>query len=174
MKVGPGQAALRRGRVSREGLAYMVTTVTAGREPLLARPGAGECVIDTLRWLRDGGRVRLLGFVVMPDHLHVALAPGPGHGLAGVVRSLKSFTGRRINQGLGRSGPVWHPQYYDHAFRGHEDFVRRLAYMHANPVRANLAGAPESYDLSTAHARYAGDIDWQWIGGARPWLPEKP
>jgi REP element-mobilizing transposase RayT len=157
--------------VVRPGQAYFLTTVTAQRKPILKETAAGACVIATLRWLRDAGRIRLLGYVVMPDHLHAAIALEPGHDLAGVVRSLKSYTGRSINLQLGRSGAVWQPQYYDHAFRDREDFLRRLAYLHANPVRDGLVEAPELYELSTAHPDNAGDIDWEWIDGGSGWLP---
>lgn len=104
----------------------------------------------------------------MPDHLHAAIALESGHDLAGMVRSLKSFTARAINRTLSRSGAVWQRAYHDHALRDREDFERRLAYMHANPVRAGLAARPEGYEFSTAHPRRAGDIDRAWIEGGLP------
>jgi REP element-mobilizing transposase RayT len=159
----PRQSALRKGRADRAGHGYFLTTATAGREPLLASAAAGEAVIATLRWLRAEGRIRLLGFVVMPDHLHVAIALEPGHTLRDVVRTFKSYTARRLNRDWGRSGPVWQPQYYDHALRDRRDFLTRLTYMHGNPVRKGLAPTAESYEPSTAHPRYAGDIDWGWV-----------
>ena len=163
MGVAPHQSALRKGRVVQAGQGYFLTTATTQRQPLLAGTAVGEGVIATLRWLRDARRIRLLGFVVMPDHLHVAIALEPGHGLPEVVRALKSYTARHINRELGRSGPVWQPQYYDHALRDRRDFLARLAYMHANPVRRGLVSTPELYELSTAHPRFAGDIDWAWV-----------
>ena len=167
MGVAPHQSALRKGRVVQAGQGYFLTTATTQRQPLLARTDVGEGVIATLRWLREEGRIRLLGFVVMPDHLHVAIALEPGHALPDVVRALKSYAARRINRELGRSEPVWQPQYYDHALRDRRDFLTRLAYMHENPVRKGLAAAPELYELSTAHLRFAGDIDWAWVDGLK-------
>jgi len=66
----PGQSALRKGRVSIPGQAYVITTVTKDRRPLFADFGIGRVVISNLRGLHKTGAVDSLVFVVMPDHLH--------------------------------------------------------------------------------------------------------
>ncbi len=55
-----------------------------------------------------GRRYTLYAYVIMPDHLHMLLAPARrGEGfvpVAEIMKTLKGVSSRRINQALGRSG----------------------------------------------------------------------
>jgi REP element-mobilizing transposase RayT len=150
-------------------------------------------VIAVLRWLRDGKRIRLLGFVVMPDHLHVALSPCEGWTLAQVMHSLNRYTSRRIHlledrlENVGtdcireqkasrlktaptsarhsHSDAFWQDGYHDSMLRDRQDFDHRLEYMHDNPRRLGLVTRAEDYLFSTAHPDYQKEIDWEWLEG---------
>lgn len=181
----PHSADLRRGRVSMPGECYFITTCIEGKRPLLADASAAQIVINALRWLRDQGRIRLLGFVVMPDHVHVALTLrsraearsniGPENDVCGsdllvatlgeVMRSWKGFTGQKLVKELGIFAPVWQDGYYDSLLRDRRDFEKRLDYMHDNPRRRGLVTRAEEYPFSTAHPDYEKEIDWAWIEG---------
>jgi len=116
-----------------------------------------------------------MGFVVMPDHLHVALvlcdssqphaAGRSDNSLERVMNSLKGYTGKRINESLGRHGAVWQPTYHDHFVRDRKDFETRLGYMHGNPVRRELARLEHEYEWSSANPEYADLVDWAWLDG---------
>ena len=185
----PHSADLRKGRVSIPGECYFLTTCVEGRRPLLAEASAAREVVQAFRWLRDEGRIRLLGFVVMPDHAHVALALRSrqecrSHGkveaqsdcgsdipvatLAEVMKSLKGFTSRRLHEACGFEPPIWQNGYHDHLLRDQTDFENRLEYMHDNPRRLGLVKTAEEYPFSTAHPDYCHDIDWAWLEGVAP------
>ena len=83
---------------------------------LLAKPGIGRIVEDSLRHF-DGERYELGRFAIAPNHVHVLVRPLPGHELSGIVRAWKSYTARQINAALGRKGPVWQKETYDHIVR---------------------------------------------------------
>jgi 7-keto-8-aminopelargonate synthetase-like enzyme/REP element-mobilizing transposase RayT len=184
----PHSSALRRGRVSLPAECYFVTTCVAGKRPLLKDTGA-RAVIEALRWLREEGRIRLLGFVVMPDHLHLAIAlrsraEARSHReelgnlavrcgsdllvatLPEVMRSLKGFTGKRLTEELGLPSPLWQDGYHDNLLRDRREFEKRLEYMHDNPRRCGLVNRAEEYPFSTAHPDYANEIDWGWLEAA--------
>ncbi|HVM61529.1 MAG TPA: 8-amino-7-oxononanoate synthase [Verrucomicrobiae bacterium] len=183
----PHSADLRRNRSSIPGECYFITTCLAIRKPVLANPDTAQVVIDALRWLRDQGRIRLLGFVVMPDHLHVAFAlrsrqecrsheaaekkahdaDVPVATLADIMKSLKGYTSRKIHEQTQLEGPLWQTGYHDHLLRDREDFEKRLQYMHENPVRARLANSATEYRFSSAHPEYEKEIDWAWLEGVR-------
>lgn len=55
MQRGPGQSALRKGRIARPGQGYFLTMGTADREAIFGYPAAAQQVISALRWLRDQG-----------------------------------------------------------------------------------------------------------------------
>jgi len=88
-----------------------------------------------------------LAFVVMPDHFHWLFALGDGNQLAPLVKSVKSFSARRINLILGDSGRVWQPGFHDHALRRDEDVAQVARYVVANPLRAGLVERLGDYPL---------------------------
>jgi REP element-mobilizing transposase RayT len=187
----PHQSALRKGRRDIPNQCYFITTAVAERQPILGDGRAAGIVVDTLAWLQDHGAIRLMGFVVMPDHLHAAFvleplesragarsyehnqaqadtvgaASRPRPGLAAVMRRFKSYTARKINDLLGRKRPLWQSGYRDHLIRDRKDFETRLSYMHGNPLRKELAQFEHEYEFSTANPKYSRLIDWAWLDG---------
>ncbi len=83
---------------------------------LLAKSGVRRIVEDALRHF-DGTRYELGAFAVAANHVHVLVRPLPGFNLSGIVQAWKSYTARRINTALGRKGPVWQKESYDHIVR---------------------------------------------------------
>jgi len=107
-------------------------------------PKCAEIVSSAFSYF-DNERYRLLGWVVMPNHVHVIVRPFEGKALADIVYSWKSFTAKEINKELGRSGQVWQEEYYDRFIRNEEHLERGLFYVVNNPVNAGLK-------------------DWKWVG----------
>jgi putative transposase len=79
-----------------EEAAYFVTSVTKGRVPLLVDDAAGF-LVDVLEDCRRRYRFLLLAFIVMPDHLHAIIVPGPGNTISTVMRYVKGTYARRLN-----------------------------------------------------------------------------
>ncbi|MGI6389782.1 MAG: DNA methyltransferase [Kiritimatiellia bacterium] len=52
----------------------------------------------------DGPRYTLLAWCVMPNHVHAVLRPAAGHNVADILHSWKSFTAKKANEILNRSG----------------------------------------------------------------------
>jgi putative transposase len=140
----PGHHRLRRGRRSIPNHAYLVTATAYNRKPVFAHPGAAVSVLQSFSWLEARGSVALEACVVMPDHVHAVMrlenAP-----LRHVMRSFKGYTGSRISQLLGSSGPVWQPAYHDHALRREESLRDAVVYCLSNPVRAGLVDDFHAY-----------------------------
>ena len=67
--------------------------------------------------------------------------------LSEIVKSIKSFTARRINQSRGRkSGSIWQDEYYDREVRDKADFAVKLKYLLNNPVKQGLVKEPAGWD----------------------------
>lgn len=128
-------------RLSREELAEYHRLFSERYERLLDA-GSGSCVLrdplneeivhSALRFF-EGQRYALDELVVMPNHVHVLVRPLPGHGLADILHSWKSYTANRLNRRLGRTGQLWQHESYDHIVRNEAamDAIRR--YIRANP-----------------------------------------
>ena len=54
---------------------YAITILTHQRHRIFQRTANAELMIETLFRRRDQGRFLLHAFVVMPDHIHVLIAP---------------------------------------------------------------------------------------------------
>jgi putative DNA methylase len=108
----------------------------------------------------DGERYRLAAWVVMPNHTHFLLTPLPKYPLGGIMHSLKSYTAHRANKILRRAGQFWQEDYYDRYLRDYEHYVKTVAYIENNPVKARLCERPEDWPYSSARVRLkAGSAD---------------
>ncbi|MCA0302593.1 MAG: transposase [Proteobacteria bacterium] len=101
----------------------------------------------------DGERYRLLAWCIMPNHVHVVIEPEDQHNLGSIVQSWKSFTAKRANKLLGRSGPFWRKDYFDRYMRGEEHYAKTVAYVEDNPVKAGLCGTATEWPWSSAAFR---------------------
>ena len=55
------------------------------------------------------------------------------------AQGLKGYTAREANRLLGRTGqPFWQGESYDHWVRDETEFIRIIAYIENNPVKAGL------------------------------------
>ena len=128
----------------------------AGRgECHLGRAEIGAAVRDALVRF-DGERYQLLAWCVMPNHVHVLIKQRHGFPLADIVRSWKSFTARKANAILGRSGRFWMREYHDRRIRDEAHLSRAILYIENNPVKAGLCERPEDWPWSSAKGRAGG------------------
>ena len=104
---------------------------------VLARPEAAEIVAHALTHFA-GERYELGAWVVMPNHVHALVTPKAGHELGQILHSWKSFTSNRINVLLGRSGPLWEHESYDHIVRNDPALARLTDYILRNPEKAGI------------------------------------
>ncbi|HET6604865.1 MAG TPA: transposase [Xanthomonadaceae bacterium] len=156
MDANPGHRALRIGRCSIQGQVYLVTTTTAGRQPIFRdferACRAARALSEPLLWRAS----RPLCWVLMPDHWHALIELGAGDSLAGLLRRLKSGSALRLRRQIPPPGKVWAKTFHDHALRSDEDLVAVARYIVANPLRAGLAARVGDYPF----------WDAVWIGGS--------
>lgn len=129
---------LRKVRCSEPHRAYLVTTVTEGREPWFGDLDNARILISVMRDLHDARALKSLSWVVMPDHLHWLFQLGEASNLALVVNQLKGRSGFLLNRRMQRQGAFWQKSFHDRGLRDNDD-VRAIArYIVANPLRAGL------------------------------------
>ncbi|MGD9816524.1 MAG: transposase [Hyphomonadaceae bacterium] len=101
----------------------------------------------------DSVRYRILGWCVMPNHVHVVAEQAEGWPLAQVVHAWKSFTANQINRALGRSGRVWLREYFDRYMRDDDHLNMTIYYVENNPVDAGLVERADLWPWSSARRR---------------------
>jgi len=100
--------------------------------------------------------IHLHAAVIMPDHVHLLFtaqrdAEGWTFALPEILRAIKGSSARSINQLIGRIGPLWQDESFDHVLRGNESLRETIEYIRQNPVRKGLVDKPEDYQ-------------WLWVG----------
>lgn len=105
---------------------------------LMADAEVRQIVVDALMFF-ERERQTMHALVVMPNHVHVLVAPAPGWTLDKLTQSWKGFTSRQINSHLGREGPLWQQESFDRIVRHDAHFERVVRYIAENPKKARLA-----------------------------------
>jgi len=122
--------------------------------------GVGECILRDPRVaaiLRDtilnehGKSCRVDAWVIMPNHGHLLMRPNVDASLSTIVKSIKSVSSHKINKLLGRTGPVWQPDYFDRYIRDADHYAKALSYIEKNPVKAGLCSEPWEWEFSSAY-----------------------
>jgi putative transposase len=103
----------------------------------------------------DGERYRLCAWAVMPNHVH-ALAEIWEIPLSDVIWTWKSYTAKKANRLLSRSGDFWQKDYFDRYIRDEDHFRKAIHYIEWNPVKAHLVKTPDEWAFSSAQHKSAG------------------
>jgi REP element-mobilizing transposase RayT len=93
----------------------------------------------------DGLRIELDAAVVMPDHVHLICRVLEEMPLGAVLKSIKGFSARAINRRLGRTGPLWLDESFDHIIRHEQEWDEKVAYVRDNPARRGLVNSWQEY-----------------------------
>ena len=100
-------------------------------------PTCAAIVRDGLLF-HDRDRYLLHAWVIMPNHVHALIEPAAGWGLSSIVKTWKSYSAKRINRHLARTGALWQADYWDR-FIGDEAHYRNVvSYILGNPAKAGL------------------------------------
>jgi putative transposase len=104
----------------------------------LQLPAIADLVATAIHF-RDSSVYDLLAFCVMPNHVHLLVyVERSDASLYRILQSLKSYTAIESNSLLGRSGPFWQHESYDHVIRDSPELYRTIWYILENPVKAGL------------------------------------
>ncbi|MDE3136692.1 MAG: transposase [Acidobacteriota bacterium] len=94
-------------------------------------------VADAIRYYQ-GKRYELFAWCVMPNHVHVVFSPREEHRLQSILHSWKSYSAQAANRILGRNGPFWQREYFDHLIRSEASLWKIIRYVSENPRKAGL------------------------------------
>ena len=113
----------------------------------LANPVAAEEVAKSLMHF-DDDRYAMGDFVIMPNHLHCLVVFGDADRMRKQCGEWMRYTARKINQLLGRSGPLWYEEPFDHLVRSEDQLQYLRKYLADNPAKANLKPGQSLYRRS--------------------------
>ena len=144
------------------GYAHFITTSCYRRLPLLGTSRSRDLFLRVLEQVRRRYQFVVLGYVVMPEHVHLLMGEPQRGDPSAVMKALKQGFARRLllrcrvdsNQmSIWRApvdrGRIWQPRFYDFVVFSERKRVEKLRYMHRNPVRRGLVGSPEQWAWSS-------------------------
>jgi putative transposase len=155
------------------GYLHFITFSCFERRPLLGAPQCRDLFVRILEETRVRYRIVIVGYVIMPEHVHLLLSEPEGSNHSVVVQVLKQRFARELLERLRKKpvrpdgglwntvleqGHVWQRRFYDFVVWNRHKRAEKLRYMHENPVRRGLVASPEEWRWSSCRA-YAFEED---------------
>ena len=142
---------------------HFITCSSYRRMPLLRDARKRDQFLALLEQVRKRYRFVVVGYVVMPEHIHVLLSEPEVGTPSTVMQVLKQRTARallpkirkldarqtRLFADLPGREPFWQARFYDFNVWADRKKGEKLRYMHENPVKRGLVVAPEDWRWSS-------------------------
>jgi putative transposase len=151
------------------GYSHFITTSCYQRRPLLGTPRSRDLFLEVMEQVRQRHQFVVVGYVVMPEHVHLLFSEpergNPSLVLAALkqtfahrlLRELRAQTGAQANALWSipvAVGHVWQRRFYDFVVFTEKKRVEKLRYMHRNPVQRGLVLEPQQW-LWSSFRHYA-------------------
>lgn len=139
-------------RLQQSGQSHFVTFTCYHRRPGLVSACACDFFMEVLESMRRRFAMRVYGFVVMPEHVHLLISEPERGVLADAIHYLKLSFAKRV-QGLCRElsgGVLWQKRYDDRNIRNESKLAEKLRYIHRNPVKRGLVKEPAEWKWSSS------------------------
>jgi len=143
-----------------------VTTTCNNWLPVLGDQQSMKIVSESLNFVSAKYKADILGYVLMPNHIHLLLFLGKPDTLSSFMRDFKKFTSTMLYRQLKGSGSellseldfrkdgqkikIWKDRFDDFTITQPDTLKTKLNYIHQNPVRKELSETPEAYPYSSA------------------------
>jgi putative transposase len=149
---------------------HFITFTCYHRAPLLSTEQARYTFLTGLETVRRWYSFYVVGYVVMPDHVHLLISEPERGTLALSMQMTKQMVSRKLRAGKRKA--FWQGRYYDFNVWSERKRVEKLRYMHRNPVTRGLVASPEDWTWSSFRHYATGEdgaveIESQWTARKR-------
>jgi len=131
------------------GTVRFVTFSCYRRHKYLADNASVMILLDHLNVLRSDHAVNILGYVIMPDHVHLVLLLPDGIKLGVLIGQMKGRSAhaiisarKDISKRPNNQPAVWQRRCYDHNCRTPDTVTEKIQYCHNNPVNRGWSMLP--------------------------------
>src|ERR1700688_721885 len=148
---------------------HFMTCSCYRRQPLLGTARRGD-LLTVLEQMRKRYQFVVVGYVVMPEHIHLLISEPQKKNPSTVIRALKiRFARRVLARARRRRNPsqaslfdhapqhVWQKRFYDFNVWTERKRIEKLRYMHRNPVKRGLVESPELWRWSSYRSYFLGE-----------------
>src|SRR5579864_719136 len=145
------------------GYLHFITTSCHQRRALLGSQRDRDLFLQILERVRRRYHFVVVGYVVMPEHVHLLLSePERGNPsvvmqalkqgfVRGLLRKLRSDPRQGDLDGTAalEAGHIWQHRFYDFVVFTEKKRIEKLCYMHRNPVKRGLVLEPQQWAWSS-------------------------
>jgi REP element-mobilizing transposase RayT len=161
---------------------YFFTASILKWQKLLKQDKYKQIIIDSLQFLVKKGKIRVYGFVIMPNHIHLIWELKENNGREKPSQSFLKFTAHEFRKDLLKNHPqvipyfeinnqsdrelqFWQTDSLAICLNSREICEQKLDYIHLNPLQEhwNLAQYPEDYIWSSAKFYETGADDFGFL-----------
>ena len=154
-------------RYQKTGQLHFVTFRCYRRQPFLRTAAKRDIFLRALEQARRRFGLVVVGYVVMPEHVHLLVSEPEKGSLATAIQLVKQTSSRNSHKSRRSSQqelfaeseirtPFWQTRYYDFNVWTPKKRIEKLKYMHRNPVTRGLCARPEDWRWSS-YCCYAFD-----------------
>lgn len=155
--------------------AHFITYSVVDWIDVFVRPIYKEVVIDSLKYCQKNKGLKIHGWCLMTNHIHLIISADEGASLSGILRDMKRHTAKTILHDLHnnrkesrRKWMLWmfrqagkfnrnneNFQFWQHnnrpmEVRTQKFFTQKMNYIHYNPVKEGFCYRPQDYPFSSA------------------------
>jgi putative transposase len=148
---------------------HFITCSCYQRRPGLDNAGRRDLFLRVLERARQKYRFVVIGYVVMPEHVHLLITE-PEVGNPSVVMKVVKERFTKLLRRLPThpetadewgtraiTGPIWQKRFYDFNVCSKEKRIEKLRYIHRNPVKRGLVTTPEERKWSSFRSYACGE-----------------
>ena len=147
---------------------HFITCTVLHWLPVFTRPNSVQIIIDCLNHLKNSDGLKLYGFVILENHLHLIISSDD---LPRTIHKFKSYTAKSILQLLKTNGlntlldqfkfykkahkthtnfQIWQEGYAPKLIQSNQMMRQKLDYIHQNPVKRGYVELAEHWRYSSA------------------------
>ncbi|MCP4705779.1 MAG: hypothetical protein GY865_14365 [candidate division Zixibacteria bacterium] len=149
------------GRYSR-----FITFCTHNRIPILNDEVYCNIILDSIRTARETQSFKMIGYVFMPEHIHLVIIPEEGLPVGQLVGKIKELSSKEIHKILKLNKPelqsrftvvrnrlerfsLWQRRCFDYNCRSESSMWEKVNYCHNNPVARKIVRSPGEWQYSS-------------------------
>ena len=108
----------------------------------------------------DQKRIDLYCYCIMSNHVHAVFQvfekdeSGSPLYLQDIMKSIKNFSAKKINEATRRKGQFWYHESYDRLVRDREELFWTISYVLDNPIKAGLCNERKDWIWSYINPQY--------------------
>jgi putative transposase len=159
---------------------HFITCSCYQRRPVLETEKRRDLFLAVLEQVRKRYRFVVVGYVVMPEHIHLLISEPQKKTPSTVMQALKlGFARRVLAEARRKRDPsqlslfdhspqhIWQKRFYDFNVWTEHKRIEKLRYMHRNPVQRGLVASPELWRWSSYRNYFLGEAgpvkvnDWE-------------